>query len=362
MPATYRVKAKPTPPLYPAKPQKQEPKPMPPRKYFVLGIETDYETYRKFTYESSWTIDGDILTGIPCSLWDLENYYSTESHAQDHPVEVANARKLMEQIREEVHAANNSRKDDKPMTTPKTAADFIDALSDIFAESRNAYTTLQSKVDTAAKKLEQARADMKKPGCNQAVAEAQLTIAKGELQLAESNRRTAYQDMLSNHKKKVGKLRERFAAHLEEHYSASPDKLDNATMQLLGTGICTPSELSRLVDRHQGNPTMLRILGGHARKLRDSDRNMSAENRAICSAVAAAGYSAKDGSRELEIFDTAVSTLDYGLDKNAEHAARMAAHVPEWMDGYKAKMDNLPVIPEEMAPTPKPDSSEGGNE
>ena len=361
MPATYRVKAKPTPPLYHAKPQKQEPKPMPPRKYFVLGIETDYETYRKFTYESSWTIDGDILTGIPCSLWDLENYYSTESHAQDHPVEATNARKLMEQIREEVHAANNSRKEDKPMNTPKTAADFIDALNDIFTESRNAYTTLQSEVDKATAKLEQARADMKKPSCNQAVAEAQCTIAKGELQLAESNRRTAYQDMLSTHNKKVAALRERFAAHLEEHYSASPDKLDNATMQLLSTGICTPSELSRLVDRHQHNPTMLRILGGHARKLRDSDRNMSAENRAICTAVAAAGYSAKDGSRELEIFDTAVSTLDYGLDKNAEHAARMAAHVPEWMNGYKAKMDNLPVIPEEMAPTPKADSSEGGN-
>ena len=162
---------------------------MPPRKYFVLGIETDYETYRKFTYESLWTIDGDILKGIPCSLWNLENYYSTESHAQDHPVEATNARKL-----------------------------------------------------------------------------------------------------------------------------------------------------------------------------RDGDRNMSAENRAICTAVAAASYNAKDGSRELEIFDTAVSTLDYGLDRNAEHAARMAAHVPAWMDGYKAKMDNLPVIPEEMAPTPKADSSEGGNE
>lgn len=261
----------------------------------------------------------------------------------------------LEQIPKKAEPTTANRKDDDNMKEFKTAADFIDALNDIFTESRNAYTTLQSEVDTAAKKLEQARADMKKPGCNQAVAEAQYTIAKGELQLAESNHRTAYEDMLSSHNKKVAELREQFAAHLEEHYSASPDKLDNATMQLLSTGICTPSELSRLVDRHQGNPTMLRILGGHARKLRDSDRNMSAENRAICTAVAAAGFSAKDGSRELEIFDTAVSTLDYGLDKNAEHAARMAAHVPGWMEGYKAKMDNLPVIPEEMAPAARSD-------
>lgn len=346
MPATYRVKAKPTPPLYPARPQK--PKPV---ECAIMGIPVDPATYKKYSSQTY------TVCFVYSSLEQVEKWATDPERARKHPDAAAEANRILQGIITEIKG-----KEDKPMTTPKTAADFIDALNDIFTESRNAYTTLQSEVDKATAKLEQARANMKNSDCNQAVAEAQLTIAKGELQLAESNRRTAYQDMLSNHKKKVAELRERFAAHLEEHYSASPDKLDNATMQLLGTGICTPSELSRLVDRHQGNPTMLRILGGHARKLRDSDRNMSAENRAICSAVAAAGYSAKDGSRELEIFDTAVSTLDYGLDRNAEHAARMAAHVPEWMDGYKAKMDNLPVIPEEMAPTPKPDSSEGGNE
>lgn len=346
MPATYRVKAKPTPPLYPAKPQKAKPV-----EYAIMGIPVDPATYGKYSSQTY------TVCFVHTSLEQVEKWATDPERAKRHPDAAAEAKRILQGIITEIKG-----KEDKPMNTPKTAADFIDALNNIFTESRNAYTTLQSEVDKATAKLEQARADMKKPGCNQAVAEAQYTIAKGELQLAESNRRTAYQDMISSHNKKVAELRERFAAHLEEHYSASPDKLDNATMQLLSTGICTPSELSRLVDRHQGNPTMLRILGGHARKLRDSDRNMSAENRAICSAVAAAGYSAKDGSRELEIFDTAVSTLDYGLDKNAEHAARMAAHVPEWMNGYKAKMDNLPVIPEEMAPTPKADSSEGGNE
>lgn len=300
-------------------------------------------------FENEYRIDGETLKDILCSLWTLE-HYADEEHAKDYPVEAANARKILDQIREEITTITG--KDDKNMKTPRTAADFIDALNDIYNESRNIYTVLQGKVDEAAAKMERAREELRDPSCkDKQMAQLRFDIAQGEYQIAEDARRGEYAAMVSGHEKKVAELRAKFAAHLDEHYSASPDKLDTATMQLLNSGICTPAELARLVDRHQDNPTMLRVVGNYARKLReDNRRTMSRENQAICTSVANAGFSAKDGSRELHIFDEAVTTAAYGLGKDAAHASRMATHIPEWMEGYKDKMNNLPVVPEGMAP------------
>lgn len=267
-----------------------------------------------------------------------------------------------EQTPKKAEPTTTNRKDDDNMKEFKTAADFIDALNDIFSKTRQTYDTSTDNLEKARRKMEQASEDTRKSGGNDTAAQARYFIAKGEFQLAEDEARRSYEAMIVAHNKQVGELREKFVDFLGEHYAASPDKLDAATMQLLGTGICTPAELERLAVRHQSNPTMLRILGAHAKEMHSDRRNMTDDDKAACLRVRSAGYSAKDGSRELEIFDAAVSTLDYGLGKDAAHAARMATHAPGWMDGYKNRMNNLPVIPEEMAPASKADSTEGGNE
>lgn len=320
-----------------------------PRQYFILGMEVDYNTYREYNFQKTWTIDGDVLKGFTASLWTLE-HYATDEHAKDYPIETANARKILDQIREEINTITG--KDDKNMKTPRTAADFIDALNDIYTESRNAYAILQDKVDKAAAKMERAREELRDPSCkDKQMAQLRFDIAQGEYKIAEDARRGEYVAMVAGHEKKVSELRAKFAAHLDEHYAASPDKLDTATMQLLDSGICTPVELARLVDRHQGNPTMLRIVGEYARKIReDNRRNMSHDDQVICTKVANAGFSAKDGSRELAIFDSAVSAANYGLGKDYKHATRMDSYMGGWFEDLKQNMNNLPVIPEEIAP------------
>lgn len=328
--------------------QKPEPAPPPkPRKYFILGVEVDYNTYHDFMYERDYRVDGDILKDIPCALWLLEKY-ATDEHAKERPVEAANARKILDQIREEI--ATITRKEDKPMNEPRTAAEFIDALKEIYTESRNMYAALQDKVDKAKAKMERAHEELRDPECkDKLVAESRYNIARGEWQLAEGDRRGEYQQMCTSHEKKVAELREKFIYHLDEYYSASPDKLDSSTMELLNSGICTPSELARLAERHKGNPTMRRVIAAHAEKITD-ERNQSQEDYMTCRKIVIEAAAAKDGSRELAIFDSAAGAALYGLDKEPIHASRMHTHIEGWFDNFRDKMVNLPAIPEEMAP------------
>ena len=348
MPATYRKQGKGSADFARKTSAPAPQQPPKPKQYFVLGMEVDYNTYREYNYEKSWTIDGDVLKGITCTLWLLE-HWATDEHAKDYPIEAANARKILDQIRDEITVIIN-RKDSMNMKDPKTSRDFIKALQDIYTESRSAYDALQGKVDAAEAKMNRAREAMSDPGKNADIAAAQYDIAKGEHKIAALARYGEYRNMIGEHEKRVKELRDQFTAYLDEHYAASPDKLDAATMQLLSSGICKASDLARLADRHADNPTMLRIIGNHAAHLKE-DKNTTDGDKFICLKVKAAAAAAKDGSRELAIFDSAVSAAAYGLGKDYEHAARMHSHIPEWLEGFGEQIQNLPVTPAEIAAT-----------
>lgn len=345
MPATYSHKARQPVPIHTIK---HTPAPVQaPRKYEVLGMEVDYETYRKYNYDQLYTIDGDILKDIPCNLWTLERY-ATEEHAKDYPIEAANARKILDQIREEITTITG--KDEINMKTPRTASDFIDEMEGIYRTSRAIYNRLQEKVDNARAAMNAAhKAFNESTGANRQIAEARYTIAKDALKNAEDAFRKDVYELGNSHDAKVAELRQRFDDHLNEHYSASPDKLDAATMQLLNAGICTPVELARLAERHKDNPTMLRIVAGYADKIADN-RNQSHENYMTCRSIAMMASRVKDGSREMNVFDSAVTSLRYGIQNDPATANRMHEYISGWFDDYREQMDNLPNIPVDLAP------------
>lgn len=317
-----------------------------PKKWFVLGVEVDYNTYREYTFRKTWTIDGDVLKGFDYPLYLLERY-ATDEYTKEDTLLATNARKILDQIREEITSRKNeeitSRKDSKNMKDLKTAVDYIEALNDIYKESRESYATLQDKVDKAKAKMDRAYEDLcGAPTKEKPAAQCYYDIARGEYGLAEGARRSEHLDMVSNHEKRVAELRKQFADYLDDHYNASPDKLDEATMQLLNSGICTPSELARLSDRQKENPVMLRIIGSYASKLcKDNKRNMSDEDQFICRQVARTGAVAKNGARELSIFDSAAETANYGLDKDAAHAGRMHTFVANAFESYKNQMGGI---------------------
>ena len=316
------------------------PEPVKPVDRRIFGYEVDMAIFKKYNHQNY---------SIGFCFYDLagvEKWATDPERAAEFPEKAAEAKQIMERIIAEI-----TGKDMNTMKTPRTAADFIDALNDSYTATRAIYTEANKKIVKARDKMERAEQDTRDRSKDRRLTEARYVVAKDEFQTAEEEARHGYYDMIASYDKQVKELRAQFAAYLDDHYAASPDKLDTATMQLLESGICTPVELARLVDRHQGNPTMVRIVGEYARKLReDNRRNMSSENQVICSNVANAGFSAKDGSRELAIFDSAVSATKYGLGKDYNHATRMDSHMSGWFDDFKQNLNNLPVIPEEMAP------------
>ena len=313
-----------------------------PKQRIIADFVVDNDTYRKYD-RMTW----DLGDGVSRSIYGVRIYATSADIAENYPELAARAKELYAQIGKEIYSKNDG-KEDEAMSNPKTASDFLRELQTIYTETRSRYTTLNESVVKAEKQLERAQ---EKARGGDSIAQARLEVARADLREAQDACRTEYGKMMNDYNARVKELRGQFADHLNKHYAASPDKLDTATMQLLGSGICTPVELARLVDRHQGNPTMLRIVGEYARKLReDNKRNMSHDNQVICSNVANAGFSAKDGGRELAIFDSAVSAANYGLGKDYDHATRMHSHVGGWFEDFKQSMNNLPVVPEEMAP------------
>lgn len=320
-----------------------------PKEYRIFGYEVDAATFKKYNRQD-YRVGFGFHTLIGVEMWATD-----PDRVKQYPEEAAKAKRIIEQIIAEI-----TGKDVKNMNNPKTAADFIAALNDIYTESRATYDALYGAVEKAKAKMDRANEEWKAPDCKKReLAQAKYDIARGEHRVAEDELRNEYRKMMTGHDQKVSDLRKQFADYLDEHYSASPDKLDTATMQLLNTGICKPAELARLVDRHHDNPTMLRIIGNFARNLRDEKgKAMSYDDGLICTKVANAGHCAKDGSRELAIFDSAVSAAAYGLGKDYPHATRMHGYVTGWMDGFKDQITNLPVTPAET----NGDAGAGGGE
>lgn len=314
----------------------KQPEPRTVQEKKIFGYEVDSTTFQKYNHQN-YTIGFAF-----CNLEAVERWATDPDRAAKFPENATEAKKIVGQIIAEI-----TGKDINTMSKPKTAAEFIAALNDIYTGSRTAYEELQAKVNAAQADMDKAYEDTKAPGANEAIAQARYSIAKGELTLAKDNARNGRRKLMAEHEQKVKDLRNQFTEYLNGKYAASPDALDNATMMLLNSGICTPSELSRLIDRHQDNPTMLRIVGNYARKMRDENKALSYEDQKICSNVVHRAAAAKNGDRELSIFDSAVNAAAYGLDKDYGHATRMHSHVAGWLDGFKEQISNLAMMPAE---------------
>lgn len=313
-----------------------------PKERILADFVVDEATYRKYD-RMTW----DLGDGVNRSIYGVRIYATSADVAENYPELAARAKELYAQIGKEIYTKDDG-KDDETMSNPKTASDFLRELQAIYTETRGQYAAINDGVVKAEKQLE--RAQEKAKGGDY-IAQARLEVARADLREAQDECRNAYHKLMDGYNDRVKELRGQLADHLNEHYAANPDRLDTKTMQLLDSGICTPDELLSLAERHQDCPTMVRIIGSYADKMIQDRGKMRRYEVDALQTVRGYATAAKNGDREMAIFDAAVSTAAYGLGKDYAHATRMDSHVGEWFTDYADKMDNLPIVPDTMAPS-----------
>lgn len=327
MPATYSHKGKGSKDYQTAYFQRTQPQTT--AKHFIGDIEVDEATYRKYNREDFKLGDGTLR-----NLRSVMVYANSAELAAEYPEMAKAAKKIIAEITAEI----TNKGENKAMSKFNNAADFMTALHDVYAESRAAYDAAAEKLAKVREYYETCEQDAKKDASANNV--AHLDIARGKYQLAQDEYRTAYKNMKADFDSKCKELRSQLNEHLGERYAASPDKLDNATMQLLNAGICTASDLSRLADRHKDNPTMLRIICGYADKMYRQPHVPDEDGRILAAIKSGAG-AARNGDRELKVFDGAVQLLNYGMQDNYTVATKMHTTAENKWGDYFSSMATL---------------------
>lgn len=330
MPATYRHirRSVDIPPRTSIFSKSEPPTPI---KRHIGNLEVDESTFRKYDRSDYKLGETDFCFH---DLRGVMLYAESSTLAAEYPEMAEAAKKIIAEITAEI----TGKGEENTMNTPKNAMDYLNALHDTYAESRAAYDAATEKLAKVREYYETCEQDARKDGSAYNV--AHLEVARGKYKLAREEYRTAYKNMKADFDSKCKELRSQLNEHLGEHYAASPDKLDSATMQLLNAGICTASDLSRLASRHKDNPTMLRIIGGYADKMY-RDPHVIDEDSRILAAVKNDAGAAKDGGRELKIFDGAVQLLNYGMQDNYTVATKMHTTVEGKWGGYMTDMAAL---------------------
>ena len=112
-----------------------------------------------------------------------------------------------------------------------------------------------------------------------------------------------------NHRKRMDEVRKEVVAAVESHFTADPAALDMATLELLKSGILSPAEYSRLMDKaiNDNNHTMARMIGQHAKTAAEN-----AGDRDTATALRSVSYKSNgmNGSNYVEAFDFVTSLYD----------------------------------------------------
>lgn len=111
------------------------------------------------------------------------------------------------------------------------------------------------------------------------------------------------QEEFSSHNSEIAALRRQLAADLNAHYAADPAALDANTLELLKSGVLTPAEYSRLLNKAQteGNFTMARVIAKYAGDAAASMNQQDPRARELRAISYTA--SANNGSNILAAFD-----------------------------------------------------------
>ena len=139
----------------------------------------------------------------------------------------------------------------------------------------------------------------------------------------------------------IASIRAELEKHVKSFYAATPDKLDNATMDLLKTGILTKQEMVSLAEANRGNPVMLRVIGSFIKPDFTDNSESGRALRMLKTKIDGIG----NGAAELDGFDGLATWAGKALSGNRIATNAYHSRWEEVCTSVEAKFDTLAAGP-----------------
>lgn len=229
----------------------------------VCGMVVDEDIYDKYNFnKETGSHRMYTLCGQERSLMAIEFYADSGVYAKESPEMVAEAQKIMGQIQKEIreyYAAKDGRKEYVAMKHD-TFDEYLKDLQEIHAKAAPERIQLKEKWDAAQKRWQEDQREFKGDECY-------LAREKVKYLDAQEEYKNRVRELQQRTREEIQAVQDEYEKHVTDFYSANGNRLDDAVVRLLNSGIkLTNAEIDNMVSQNTGNPTMLRLISDHCDK------------------------------------------------------------------------------------------------
>lgn len=229
----------------------------------VLGMVVDDKIYDKYHFDKeTGRRKMYTLCGQEKSLDAIEFYAGSADYAKESPELVNEAKRIAEGIRKEIkqyYAAKDGRKEYVVMRHD-TFDGYLRDLQEIHAKVAPERRELKQKWDEAQKRWQEDQREYKGD-------EHYLAREKVRYLDAQEEYKNRVRNLQQRTQEEIQAVQAEYEKHVADFYSANGNRLDDAVVRLLNSGIkLTDAEIDNMVSQNTGNPTMLRLISDHCDK------------------------------------------------------------------------------------------------
>ncbi len=299
------------------------------KKYEILGIPVSKEIYEKYTSQRY------SMNGESWNFFSVKEVGTSAEIAEIEP-ELANAaRDVLNQIKQEVFTEIG--RSDKYVA--KRHADFKGYIS----EAKEIYEKCLKKLEEIESRYQRESQEAKNEKAEHKADPLRTNIAEMRLNLAEENHRLGIRDTKTAMNDALAEVRNALEAHLQSFYTASPDKVDRAALDLMQSGLLTGDEVENMAERYRDNVTMLRYIGKYAKE--NEGTGSGKDKKLTILAYKLKTENLIRGGAEMKVFDDFLNIIKKAATNDSLTATNYSKTMEQFHEQSLSAFDAMPAQP-----------------
>lgn len=235
------------------------------KKFYILGVEVDRETYwehEKALYELSPGYRVPL-----CTVKYLAESKDLTDATQKEIDEATAAKHILAQIRAEITAITG--KDNKTMSNEGINARYLATLEELaqaYTQGKEKLATLKNAYKMAENEYNLTLAD----GC---ASDLDKKLAGLNLEKAKEVLKNGIEALKVTQAESAANARKGIVDFADRYFLVTPDKMDGAAMQLLQSGAMNHKDIRYMAEQQKDNPTMLRVIASYVDRAASQEEN-----------------------------------------------------------------------------------------